>query len=216
MNRQRFEDANFRTFEVTVVGAGGIGSHLAPMLKQIGHHVVVYDGDNVESQNIATQNYGPRHIGMNKNEAIKDVIFANTGESIEIDDWYDGMATPVMFACVDNMKARKEIFKTWKTQDNPKLLIDGRLQAEMLQVFAVTPDRVDKYEQTLFADSDVEEGACTYRQTYHFGTMIASIMTALFTNWDKIDQGEGRLCPFYTEFVGMLFHYENQEEYVCN
>jgi hypothetical protein len=75
---------------------------------------------------------------------------------------------------------------------------------EQLQIFAVTPDRVAQYEEHLFDDSEVEDEACTLRQTSHTAAMIASHMTSIFTNHltNVYERQVYRDVPFFYEFYG--------------
>ena len=56
---------------VGIAGAGGLGSNSAVMLARSGvGRLIVIDGDVVEERNLNRQHYFPRHIGMNKVEAL--------------------------------------------------------------------------------------------------------------------------------------------------
>ena len=61
--------------EVVILGAGGLGSNVAVMLARssVGRiHIV--DFDKVEASNLNRQAYEIKHIGMQKTEAIKNII----------------------------------------------------------------------------------------------------------------------------------------------
>ena len=65
---------------------------------------------------------------------------------------------------------------------NMKILDKLRLTMEQLQIFCVTPDKIEEYEKHLFDDSEVEDAPCTMKQTSHSAAMIASHMVGLFSN----------------------------------
>ena len=88
-----------------------------------------------------------------------------------------------------DINASAELMPIYKTEkqlsnvpgDTP-IFIDGRLRAEQMQIFCVTPDNIEEYEKHLFDDSEVEDAPCTLKQTSHSAAMIASHMVAFFTN----------------------------------
>ena len=74
---------------------------------------------------------------------------------------------------------------------------------EQLQIFCVTPDKIEEYEQEhLFDDSEVEDAPCTMKQTSHSAAMIASHMVGSFTNHitNIYERELIRDVPFYYEF----------------
>lgn len=82
-----------------------------------------------------------------------------------------------------------------------KIRNNTRLEMEQLQIYCVTPDNIEAYEETLFDDSDVEDTDCTARQTTHTAAMIATHMTAFFTNHiaNIYERQKIRDVPFYYE-----------------
>lgn len=60
---------------VAVAGLGGLGSNIAVMLSRIGvGHLHLIDFDIVEPSNLNRQQYFIRHLGMNKTEALLDLL----------------------------------------------------------------------------------------------------------------------------------------------
>ena len=88
-----------------------------------------------------------------------------------------------------DINASAELMPIYKTEkqlsnvpgDTP-IFIDGRLRAEQMQIFCVTPNNIEAYEAHLFDDTEVEDAPCTLKQTSHSAAMIASHMVAFFTN----------------------------------
>lgn len=61
--------------KVAIVGLGGLGSNIALSLARVGiGKLLLFDFDIVEPSNLNRQQYFIKHIGMNKTDAIKDVI----------------------------------------------------------------------------------------------------------------------------------------------
>lgn len=211
----RFKDAPWYISESVVVGgAGGIGTWLSLLLTRAGFDPVVYDFDTVEEHNMGGQLFCDEDIGKTKVESLGNLIKKYTGTSIvsftkKFDE--SGMAHDYMFSAFDNMKARKDMFNVWKkfaikrTSEDPSvkpIFIDGRLSAENMQIFCVTMDNMEEYEKHLFDDSEVLDAPCTMKQTSHSAAMIASHMTAFFTNHitNVVEKDTVRNIPFLWEY----------------
>ena len=218
VTKSRFRDASwFESIEtlatpIVVGGAGGIGSWLTLFLARMLSDTLLflYDYDTVEEVNMAGQLFGKRHIRMSKVLAIQDVVTEYTDYtklSAQNEKYtVDSLKSPIMFSAFDNMKARKVMFNNWSSEA-PKhknaIFIDGRLLAEQLQIFFVTPKTAERYQKDfLFDDSEVEDANCSYKQTSHFAAIIAGKMVQGFTNWFIQDEA---ILPFYYEEIGSLF-----------
>ena len=171
-------------------GAGGIGSYLCLFLARAGFDTVIYDFDMVEKENLAGQFYKISDIGRYKVDAVYNnvkefspgsSIYTKSRKITEDNSVYGRF----FFSAFDNMEARKVFFNHWKKNlhlHKNALFVDGRLEAEMFQIFCVTQDKVEEYERHLFDDSEIEDAPCTMKQTSHIAAMIASYMTSIFTN----------------------------------
>jgi len=213
----RFKDAPWfreRTETVLVGGAGGIGSWLVFFLTKAGFKPIVYDYDRIEEHNLGGQLFRPESVGHLKVDALYDMIKEFCNEEISVVDtpFDENSATHYfMFSAFDNMKARKDFFNVWKKsiENCPvtPILIDGRLLMEQLQIFSVTPENMQQYEEKyLFDDSEAEGGPCTLKQTSHSAAMIASHMVGMFTNHitNIYEREIIRDVPFYFEhFIPM-------------
>ncbi|MCX8065977.1 MAG: sulfur carrier protein ThiS adenylyltransferase ThiF [Candidatus Hydrogenedentes bacterium] len=61
---------------VGIAGLGGLGSNVAISLARVGiGKLILVDFDVVEPSNLNRQQYGIKHIGMLKTEAIKEILF---------------------------------------------------------------------------------------------------------------------------------------------
>ena len=135
------------------------------------------------------------------------------------------MVHKVTLCGFDSMASRKTAFNVWllgvqkAPQDTRKewLFIDGRLNAEEFQVFCIQGDddyAINRYRQEyLFDDSEVEDLACSYKQTSFMANMIASVMVNLLVNFasNRCDPVMPRDLPFKTSYQGdyMVFKTEN-------
>lgn len=195
VQHNRFKDAPWysKMGEVNILigGAGGIGSWTSLLLARAGFYIIVYDYDRIEEHNLGGQLYKRSTIGDYKVEALHTLIMELSNDDITIQtDRLDenSMSSKYCISAFDNMLARKQMFSNWVKMygsDPEAIFIDGRLNAEQMWVYCVRgEDLIAKksYGDLLFDDSEVEEEACTMKQTSHAAAMIASHITGFFAN----------------------------------
>lgn len=195
---------------VLIGGCGGIGSWLTFFLARAGFKVTVTDYDKVEETNLGGQLFRESDLGSYKVFAMQITTKEFCGAEINaltnrIDE--NSMGHHFMFSAFDNMQARKDAFNSWKRASEncsvTPIFIDGRLEFEQLQIFCVTPENMDEYElEHLFDDSEVEDAACSMKQSSHVAAMIASKMMAFFTNHmvNIYEREVIRTVPFFYEY----------------
>ena len=242
VHSSRFKDAPWFPKEETNVivgGAGGIGSWLTLMLSRAGFYPVVYDFDVLEGHNLAGQLYtkSDAEAMVLKVDALKGLCkqFADTDITVMNERYTkESMSHNYVFSAFDNMQARKDMFAAWKEyvkewEDfkgiadaahipniplSEPIFIDGRLTAEQMQIFCVTPDLIAEYEKHLFDDTEVQDAPCTMKQTSHSAAMIASHMVGFFTNHmtNNAVKDKDRTVPFFWEyFIPINYINENAE-----
>lgn len=240
VHSSRFKDAPWFPKEETNVivgGAGGIGSWLTLMLSRAGFFPIVYDFDILEEHNLAGQLYtkSDAEAMVPKVDALKGLCkqFADTDITVMNERYTkDSMSHHYVFSAFDNMQARKDMFEAWKEyvkewEDfkdiadaahipnislSEPIFIDGRLTAEQMQIFCVTPDKIEEYEKHLFDDTEVQDAPCTMKQTSHSAAMIASHMVGFFTNHmtNNAVKDKDRTVPFFWEYF-IPINYINEE-----
>lgn len=240
VHSSRFKDAPWFPKEETNVivgGAGGIGSWLTLMLSRAGFFPIVYDFDILEEHNLAGQLYtkSDAEAMVPKIDALKGLCkqFADTDITVMNERYTkDSMSHHYVFSAFDNMQARKDMFAAWKEyvkewEDfkdiadaahipnislSEPIFIDGRLTAEQMQIFCVTPDKIEEYEKHLFDDTEVQDAPCTMKQTSHSAAMIASHMVGFFTNHmtNNAVKDKDRTVPFFWEYF-IPINYINEE-----
>lgn len=213
MATDRFKDAVWlpivKQHYAVVGGAGGIGSCLALLLARLEpESITIYDPDTVDTVNMSNQLFSIDDNGKSKVSAIKGIINDYSLYQVSTKQEFfteDSPRYDIYFSCFDNMKARKamyEVFKksvdTFSQHGIVPLLIDGRLTAEQFQIYVVTPDRLERYEKTLFDDSEAAVLACGFKGTTHNSFMIASKMIACYTNFcaNIATEEPDRVLPF--------------------
>jgi hypothetical protein len=194
---------------ISIAGAGGTGSWLALFLARNNFEILIYDDQKVERRNMSGQFYKGMDEGSFKITSLHDNIvhfadkYINTS-GLKLTE-SNFIASNYFFSCVDNMEARKNIFDNWKRRYKDvkdAIFIDLRLELELLQVYAVTSDRIEDYEKTLSFEGDKEEAICSLKQTTHNAAMIAAIATNMFLNFlVNISTGSTvRQVSFFTEY----------------
>jgi molybdopterin/thiamine biosynthesis adenylyltransferase len=176
---------------IIIGGVGGIGGYFALNAARAGtSSITIYDDDIVEYGNLSGQVFNQNHVGKNKVDAIKEIAndymaTSNIDPRLQKITEEECMTGQYMVSCFDNMDGRKIMFEKWYEENkdnNFALFIDGRLEAQTFQCYFVTPDRADRYRETLVVDSSIPDLACTMKQTSHVAQMLASMMFSVFTN----------------------------------
>jgi len=174
---------------ITIIGTGGIGSPTAMTLAKMGFGETapmdLWDPDTVEAHNIPTQNFRVIDIGKPKVKALQEVLSQNAGIRAEVHqnlwDAEYGIDPRAVYVCgVDSMDARIKIWADLKEQPIfPRLFIDARMGALEGRIYAVTPDRKEEYEKTLYPSSEAVQLPCTAKATFFTGGGIASWIAAI-------------------------------------
>lgn len=205
---------------IVVGGVGGIGGWLTVPIGRMGFtKFLLVDPDQVEEVNLAGQMYGKSDIGIDKvdaigrrlqdfnplvsintitgfvDETLNDNIIAIYGKDINV----------IFLSCFDNMKARKDMFNSFVNFPNKKLFMDGRLTAELLEIFTVQAfeKEIVKYKEYLFEDTEVKEAPCSFKQTTHLAMLIAGFMSGILSNLIvNISSGKNIYeVPFYHQYI---------------
>lgn len=216
-SQQRFSEAIWKeeleNMPITIVGAGGIGSWTSLLLARAGAgNIFMFDGDTIESHNMAGQLYRLSDIGSYKVDAMRDIIaqYVPTVKGGFFAEYYANQTlSKVTITALDSMKARKLVWQEYRRQhaDNPEgcLFIDGRMTADAFQVFVFrlsNKSQVKMYEEKcLFNDEDAAHLPCSYKATSHIGAGIGACITGIVTQHIhfKSDDMFATNVKFYTE-----------------
>lgn len=227
----RFSSASWfeKVQEQTVIvgGQGGISSWLTLLLSRMRPtSIYTFDMDVVEEVNLAGQLYAMEHIGKFKCDSVIDTVkrYSNYGSIFGINEAYtpESMAANIMMCGFDNMVARKVFYNNWKqlVESLPEeerkscLFVDGRLNAETLQVLCITGDAswdMQTYEERyLFNDSEALSNVCSFKQTAFTANIIAGIMSNLFVNFCANLVGGCRTIPFFTSYEADMMYLKQE------
>jgi hypothetical protein len=171
----------------TVIGLGAIGRQLALQLAAIGcRKVQLVDFDEVDHTNRTTQGYACRDVGTLK-------VWASRTQMLEIEpdmlvevveDRYRAKypVGDAVFCCVDSISARGAIWRS--AGPRCQFWADGRMLGETIRVLAVADALARKrYPETLFAQSEAQQGSCTSRSTIYAAGIAAGLMVHQLARW---------------------------------
>lgn len=178
---------------LTIIGCGGIGSNVAFELITMGfRRFVLYDDDKVEPRNLASQKaYRHDDLYKLKAEALAEILITYGATEVLVRarrfSAEDVIETPVVIGAVDSMASRQMIWDAIANSPDVEIYLDGRLEGEIAQIFAVEPLDADWYtEDWLFTDAEAsKDGACTMRAIVYPATMMAGTMCRHLSRWSR-------------------------------
>lgn len=182
-------------YPVVMIGAGGIGSIVLPLLVKCGpRKITIWDDDIVEPVNLAQQGFDSADVGFPKASVLARraaAINPNIRKTsylfvFEEEDALDG----IVIAGVDSMKSRRAIFKAVRRHaDHVPLMIDGRLSRkynEFIDLYFIDPtsaEEMEAYEESLFDDSEVEKVPRPETLSAHTPILLAGFIGAGLARW---------------------------------
>lgn len=183
------DPAEAAKLQVTIIGAGAIGSFATLALAKMGvTKITVYDDDKVEEHNLPNQYYRRADIGKMKVLALQDIVEQFTDIKILAipKKFTDQKVSGFVISGVDSMDARINIWQNLKGQ-YPERYLDARMGGEVGELRMVNPKdftEVDKYEEKhLFPSTEASPGPCTARSTMFCANGLASFIGARVSNF---------------------------------
>lgn len=172
--------------EVTIIGAGGVGSALILSAAIMGFRKIhVWDYDVLEEHNLSTTMYPQQYLGTSKTEASKKLVEYFGCEHTEIIEHgeysiMDGL-TPCVMMAPDNMEVRKIVYRNWARNPRRTVLVDGRMGALSMDIHTATPMR-DFYLEKWKSSKDIPDLPCTAKHTIFTANIIAGLMLSQVYN----------------------------------
>jgi len=159
---------------VTIIGLGNIGSHTALALARMGiQHFLLVDFDTVEQHNLSSQAYTIKQIGMNKTEALADLMAeVSSGCSVNMytEAYTESMpVNDITVIALDSMDTRHSIEKMLRGKDTH--IIDGRMGGGQIEVHSTS---ASEWGGTLTAEADNDP--CSARYISYTSYMIAGMI----------------------------------------
>lgn len=180
---------------VVLVGAGGIGSNLLPVLVKCGtRRLDIWDDDRVEPVNLQAQHFNFADIGHLKCSVLaRSALALNPRLVVKMHarrfvahDSLDG----VVIAAVDSMQSRAVIFEAVVRQrERVPLFIDGRLSRtfnEWFELYCIDPrseEEVAYYREWLYTDGEALHEPRPTTLSAHTPILLSGVVGALMARW---------------------------------
>lgn len=197
-------DEKLLDIPIHLIGCGGIGSWTALILAKMGcNNITVYDFDEIEEHNVASQFYEDTQLGELKTEALvsnvckQSSIAMKIGEVEEEKDINEG----IVIIAIDSMAGRLELNEYFKNKD--LMIIDARMGGLQAEFYCC---KSKDYEPTLVAPDEAQHERCTEKaisfNCAFIGSMICNAVR-LYVN-DKLDLEEYKERTFLFDGLYMI------------
>lgn len=163
--------------EITVIGAGGIGSTLIRILSIMGFDVAhIFDEDKLEEHNLSTTSFDQQYIGDQKSFAGAEVFERYNGSTAHAyNHWSRGdILTPKTILGPDNMEVRREVYEQWEKLPDREFLIDMRMGATSMEIITATIEQ-DDFLNTWQPSADISDAPCTAKHTIFTANIVAGL-----------------------------------------
>lgn len=176
---------------ITVIGAGAVGSFAVVALAKSGFaDIHVYDDDTLGPENLNCQFYKWADVGRPKVDALADIVREFAGVDITTHrrrvTRNDTLRSGVVITAVDSITVRSELWCAVLGSIRTELLIDPRMGAEAVSVYAIRPRDTghrQMYETTLHPQDESVRAPCTAKSTAYTALIIAGYVTKLVKDW---------------------------------
>jgi len=209
---------------VGIVGLGGIGSQLVPLLSIMGFNSIHgWDYDTLEEHNLSTTLYPQNALGKPKAEiaqAMTQMYAVHPDKMVFHNKPYDESCgtLPCMIVCTDDMESRKNLFDKWSALDNKDFFIDGRMGAttvELCTQTSRTPEHT--YMDEWIPTDSVPKPPCSMKHTVFAAQFIAAqIVSQVYNivgNLSYYDYINTCLSPHLVTYGNQIIPRINTEEY---
>ncbi len=168
-----FDPADFRNYHITIAGLGNIGSHTAMALTRMGISTfTLFDFDNIEAHNLASQSYAYFDVGRPKTAAaVEEMSVYNTDvKVVSHNKAFTGSEQEgqILISAVDSMEARREICKNLPPDT---FVIDGRMGGGQIEVHS---QLASEWAATL--DKDGDDDPCGARYISYTSYVMAGLI----------------------------------------
>lgn len=171
---------NASRYSAVLIGAGGIGAMTGITLAKMGiGKLSIYDFDQVDEINLATQFHRLSDIGKEKSAALSDAILDYSGlmssaKNCRVDQKSEIEPCHLIISAVDNITARKEIWTAVK-EAAPLWYLDTRMSAEYFQIFIVDMSKKEWYADALAHQDEhqIPDEPCTSKATIYTACIAA-------------------------------------------
>jgi hypothetical protein len=126
---------------IHIIGCGSVGSTVAELLARFGlTKLNLYDFDIVEPKNLANQMFRQEHIGMQKTDALREMLCEINPEIKDaiktVPGYVEHKLSGYVFLCVDNIDLRRDIAEAHRDVTYIKAMFDFRTRLTDAQHYA--------------------------------------------------------------------------------
>ena len=116
--------------KVLIIGAGGIGSYLIPILNRLGvYSITAFDPDKVEQKNLRYQNFGADDLGEHKVYCFSsDMGGMYEAQPYVVLTQKQLQGYDLVVCCADNLAVRRLLYRQGHGEDTPVKWLDLRAQ----------------------------------------------------------------------------------------
>lgn len=182
---------------LNVIGCGGIGGSILPLLVTMGFgRYILWDDDVMDERNVAsTIAFRPSDIGRPKVEVLEEYLRDHGAGDIETHQRLFGPDSDqlegLVVSGVDSMVARQTIWPAIAWNPLIPLYLDGRIGGQQLTLLVVEPfdpDQVEWYEGScLLSDSETLPLPCAARSVAYSAAALGPLMGAMLAAWSRGD-----------------------------
>ncbi len=169
-----FDPSEFQNTEITIAGAGNIGSHTALALARLGlKKFHIFDFDSIEAHNLSSQSYRVSDTGRPKVHALREqMLEVNPEAEVSIyEEAFTGKEQKgrILISAVDSMEIRRSIAANLPKET---YVVDGRMGGGQMEVWSQS---AEVWPSTLTRDGD--EDPCSARFISYTSYIIAGLIT---------------------------------------
>tara|TARA_Y100000401_G_C8315985_1_gene222440 strand:+ start:306 stop:989 length:684 start_codon:yes stop_codon:yes gene_type:complete len=163
--------------DITVIGAGGIGSALLQNATIMGFSPInLWDDDTLEEHNLSTTSWPQEFIGKTKVEAAFKTCSKLNDVNLIPHEAKWRTAYPLsnkVFLTPDNMEVRKAVYDQWVKMPDREFLVDMRMGALGVEIITVTREN-DYFMESWQPSNSIPDESCTAKHTIFCGSLAAS------------------------------------------
>jgi molybdopterin/thiamine biosynthesis adenylyltransferase len=183
--------------DVDLAGAGALGGGILLVLIKMGFGVLsritLSDFDTCTRHNLSNQWFTESHaaLGQAKVEALAEMVaWIGERDLVPVQARFTGDEPrplgPVVILAVDSLEERARIWSRLKRRDDVRFLIDARMGAQVLEVYALDLERDDReaYERSLVvSEGGSFEEPCTQRAIFYTVLGAASFVGSILRSY---------------------------------
>jgi hypothetical protein len=201
--------------DVDIAGGGALGGASLLVLAKMGcgvlNRITVTDFDVCEEHNLPNQWFGRSHValGQSKVEALSEMVaFIGERNVVPVQGHFTGRESrrlgPIVLLTVDSLEERAKIWKNLSERTDVRFVIDARMGAHVVELFAVDMRRGDRaaYEQSLVVPEggEYDEG-CGERAIFYTVLGAASFVGSLLRAYCRNERFPDHLVFDFKHFM---------------